>query len=344
MFNVIRCSPTVSDKRSSPRCAAGRPHLRTRIINVALVDVRKQNGERRMSFEQGMMQDLADVVIFDRWRAQRLQLQSEDHLHDVPHVSSLLLIRSEIVLAAPMIATVTCLANSLEADEAGDLEAGMLGHFVPLFSDTPGQSLNDLRRDHRFYSLVQAWQRLHGQLRLAKGLTLALSATADPACRRARVDVEAVADAWRRAARLCHDLHAKTVAKLKADGVTADTYDESAVMALLDDAAKGGAGCLDADGLISIPKRAERRLSTRVAVAFPVSVLTGDVSVSATAINASTTGLGLRLDAPLRAGENVTVRIPGGRLLSGAVIWSLRDKAGIKLATRLAADDAIFCK
>ncbi len=312
-----------------------------------LVDVRKQNGKRQMSFEQGLMQDLADVVIFDRWRAQRLQLQSDDDRHDVPHVSSLLLMRSEIVLAAPLIAAVTCLSNSLEADEARDVGArdvgaGVLRHLVPLVSDTPGQALNDLRRDHRFCSLVQAWQRLDSQLRLAKGLTLALSATADSSCRRARVDVEAVADAWRRAARLCHDLYAKTEVKLLADGVSSDTASEHEILALLDDAAKGGSACLDADGFISIPERAERRLSSRVSVSIHVNVLTVDACIPATVINASTTGLGLHLDAPLHVGDKITIQIPIGRLLSGTVIWCLRDKAGIKLATRLAADDVLL--
>jgi PilZ domain len=293
-----------------------------------------------MNFEQGILQELADVVMLDRWRSQRSN--GEDHFHNVPHVGSLLLIRSEIVQSASLIAAVTCLANLLEADEASDLEGSALGHFVTQLSDTIGHALDDLRRDHYFFSVVQAWQCLNGQLRLAKALTHALLETALPGSRRARVDIEAVADAWRRAAHLCHQLHAKTAAKLIAEGVSVDSKSDSTIMDLLEDAAIGGVGCLDADGFISIPERAERRFSTRVAVSLPVNIFARNTSFPATVVNASTTGFGLRLDTPLRVGDNITVQISDGRELIGTVMWSLRDKAGFKLASLLGADDPIF--
>lgn len=295
-----------------------------------------------MSFEQGILQDLADVVILDRWRSQRSKAGSDDQLSAVSHVSALLLIRSETLMSAPMISTVSCLANLLEAEKPSDVSMSLLGHFMPIGSDTIGQALSELRGDHRFFSLTQAWHHLDGQLRLATALTRALCAANTSEPRRSRVDVEAVADAWRRAARLCLVLHSKTANKLTADGVTTDIAAERSTLALLEDAANGGIGCLDADGLISIPERAERRLSTRAKVSVPVNICVHSINHSATITDASATGLGLWSDTPLAAGTSITVRMPDERELFGTIIWSLGNRAGIRLATNLLANDPIF--
>ena len=295
-----------------------------------------------MSFEQGMLRELADVVVFDRWRSQRSQARADESIHDVPHIHSLLLVRSEILLAAPLIATVSCLANLLETDATGGDTADILGHYVPDVSQAIRPALAALQADNRFFSLIGCWQRLDGQLRLANALTRALSASARSSVERPHIDAEAVADAWRRVARLCLDIHAKIEAKLNADGVSIDNDGDIAALALFEDAARGGTGCLDASGLVSIAQHAERRQSKRIKVSIAANIVADGTNHPATIVDASETGIGLRSDAPLKVGEPISVQLPNGRNLEGAVVWGLRDRAGMRLEVRLSVDDAIF--
>ncbi len=114
------------------------------------------------------------------------------------------------------------------------------------------------------------------------------------------------------------------------------------VALLLKSARDGGMPCLDADGRLATPEWLQRRGRQRWAVRFCVDVVSDRSADVATALDISTTGIGIACFGSFRRGDHVTMRVPDGRVLQGVIAWRHLRRAGIKLDQPLEPSDPLL--
>lgn len=105
--------------------------------------------------------------------------------------------------------------------------------------------------------------------------------------------------------------------------------DESdALVAVLKEAAAGGAPLCGPDGAFMMPAWVEQRQSPRSGIACNARLVDGADEAAINITDVSTGGLGIETSKRLREGEIVTIDL-GQVVLPGRVVWCARGRAGI---------------
>ena len=120
--------------------------------------------------------------------------------------------------------------------------------------------------------------------------------------------------------------------------------DGRALIAFLDEAAKGDARRVSVGGEIALPRLRQRRSSPRAAVRHACALLLPGGRVAAAIEDVSRNGLGLRCREKLREGQEVVVELDGGRKLTGVVARVQGEQAGLKLSGPLPSNDPLFAR
>lgn len=124
---------------------------------------------------------------------------------------------------------------------------------------------------------------------------------------------------WRRiavSARDCLRLLQEPTAR-RLDGVFAQ--DAKVLQAFLQEAADGGHTRFDALGAFQPPALRQRRQSARLDLKLPCEIVYGGGVAGGEIMNISATGMGLRCQAGIAAGQEIGVRLPDGRTLAAKV-------------------------
>lgn len=100
---------------------------------------------------------------------------------------------------------------------------------------------------------------------------------------------------------------------------------------LLLDVIKGGFPCVDEEGTVKLPDLPQRRTSMRPNVHLPCEIEYHGKTYPAVVKDISSGGIGLERAPTLMAHNVVVVEFENGTCLSGMVVWSKGDRAGIKL-------------
>ncbi len=100
---------------------------------------------------------------------------------------------------------------------------------------------------------------------------------------------------------------------------------------LLLDVIKGGHPCVDEDGTVKLPDLPQRRTSMRPNVHLPCMLEYHGKTYPAVVKDISSGGIGLERAPTLMPHNVAVVEFENGTCLSGMVVWSKGDRAGIKL-------------
>ena len=111
---------------------------------------------------------------------------------------------------------------------------------------------------------------------------------------------------------------------------------------LLERASEGEAPCLDAQGQPSLPDMPQRRRSSRKSIGQNCILLHDGAQYPVFARDVSAGGLGLERTPPMRAGDNVTIKLDNGRCFGASVAWQRGPAAGLKFSADLSPNDPLL--
>jgi len=110
---------------------------------------------------------------------------------------------------------------------------------------------------------------------------------------------------------------------------------------VLQRASSGGRPCLDTDGSISLPRLPERRRAPRRSMLQTATVSAGNARFTAFVRDVSVGGLRLSRMSTLPVGQDLVVELESGRLLTGSIVWSKGDQAGVRFDRELLPTDPL---
>jgi hypothetical protein len=104
----------------------------------------------------------------------------------------------------------------------------------------------------------------------------------------------------------------------------------------------GGTPCIRSDGQVIIPSWLDKRRDRRIPVGVSVMIAGPSGRLRATLNDMSPAGLGLGACPSFPVGTVISVELPNGRTLAGAVAWTHGGHVGLRLDTPLLETDPIF--
>lgn len=104
----------------------------------------------------------------------------------------------------------------------------------------------------------------------------------------------------------------------------------------------GDAPCVRGDGRLILPGKMDERREQRIKIGARVRISSAGLNAFATLQDISSSGMGLAFAPPLTVGAHVTATQSDGRQLSGRVVWSERDRAGIRFEHPLPPTDPLL--
>ncbi len=292
-----------------------------------------------MTFEDGLLQDLAQAAAFGRW-------QGGDTTSAAPrrmapdNLRQLALMRSELLQVGAVASIVASAANRKFRIPASASALDEFETFRPAFAGAGVARAEHLAALAEFFTLAQLWQLLTAQLSFAVALTSGVLRSGT-----ARQDLDAdeiVADAWQRVLKAMLSLHTHIAAVMADEGLVCDRDVEGPALGLLQAASLGEWPCFDATGRLSVAGWAERRVAVRRAVTMPIAIELAGRRHPALLRDVSGGGLGAELDVLIPERSNVVIHCGGGRSLTGQVGWAKGRRIGIALAVRLSDDDPLL--
>lgn len=111
---------------------------------------------------------------------------------------------------------------------------------------------------------------------------------------------------------------------------------------LLQDAARGGSPCLDANGKIALPDLPQRRQSARRTICQPCTITYNRTTVEAFVRDVAPGGFGLERAPQMAPKSLVLIELPSGRRFTGVVAWSKGSTAGIRFSRTLLPNDPLL--
>lgn len=287
---------------------------------------------------QSVIAEIADLEAFEQWRSFRRETD-EANSANVRLVTS---VRTEMLNVSVLTAVTSGIANAMEQPSGIRVQAQLLAVYAPSHTSFFHQSVEPLLQSILPVEDGARLQSYLARLDLASRLTATFSAQGPFASK--SPDPELLADAWRRTA-----ADAVTVIEIMTDvlgrAVAQSRQDESTrarVQSLLRMAAAGNSPCLDTSGRISIPGWAERRHERRRSIDLPARATFGSHVQEVRIRDLSPTGLGLECSVAIPEDAFITLHINGDRCLTGRVVWSSEERAGIELSERLSAQDPLL--
>jgi hypothetical protein len=104
----------------------------------------------------------------------------------------------------------------------------------------------------------------------------------------------------------------------------------------------GGTPCIRSDGQVIVPSWLDKRRDRRIPVGVSVMIAGPSGRLRATLDDMSTAGLGLGSCPSFPVGTGLSVELPNGRALAGAVAWTHGGHIGLRLDKPLSEKDPIF--
>lgn len=283
----------------------------------------------------GFLELVAELAQHERRTLSPLPDPAMPSLDQLPRRHAVQLL-AEILNAAPMIATCTSIANALEKPSPR-VERQSIAVFAPVERAYFQTLLEQLLASEAPLDVCAAVQDYHTRLSLAvrmSNTSASLTGTASMG-----VDIEILADCWRRTAHAAMDAIAaidRVVGSRNSHCVTRPAT------ALLSAAEAGGEPCLEPDGRVTIPGYAERRRDVRRPLQLAATVQIGHRSMPVMICDASRSGLGLQCNNDARQGDPIMLRRPNERPLSGVVAWATETRIGVRLSQPLETTDPLL--
>lgn len=252
----------------------------------------------------------------------------------------LLISMNELDGVSRLVAVTGSIANALAANASQAPARTNLSAFLPAVLKTvPAlQTLPDLP-----VATVSAIQALDAGLDALKKMTTAF-ANGYGEAGRAGLNIETIADGWRRLASL-----AITVREDLSEIAFPETLDAMRPFAkgidrMLSATAAGLSPCVADDGQIEIPGLAERRRSPRFATGWRIKVIHNGKACDAILADLSAGGAGLNGLTNCRLGDSLELKLSADRKLNAVVKWVSRDRCGAGFIVRLTEDDPLLIK
>ncbi len=284
--------------------------------------------------------ELADYEAFERFRTSRPHLPTAERRPLRVAIS----LKGELLNAAVLIAAAASLVNAIERGGERQPAARALSVFVPGPSASVAGAIERLLAEDIDIAICQHLQTYTARLSLAQRMSAAFAEEPTTSTTgNAHVDAEILADAWRRT---CAAARAAIKALDAIDALmgSTPTHAETRVLDLLTRAEAGGTPCLDPEGRITIPGWAERRREPRQEMRQSATATFGAATVPVVIRDASNSGLGIELPREAQGGERLTLKLPGGREITGEIAWADGQRAGLKLDRILAANDPLLAR
>lgn len=289
---------------------------------------------------------------FDRFVSDLVAHESDNApapaLGGIPAITNetriLLQLRDDILRTGLLIAVTSGIANALESGQP-KISPYLLEVYAPSDSPFVRTLVDALLITAVPLDVSRSIQSFTARLTLAQRMgsafgSLAPAQTGAPST----VDVEVLADAWRRAAAAAVEAVGALNAALRGVDPSNALVPSAmkATLNLLYEAKLGEPVCIDPQGRISIPGWAERRSEKRTTLGLEAAAIVGKLLYRVTIRDASTTGLGLAGAIEGEPGAKALIKLPGNRQLSGRIAWNDGRRSGIELDERLDVTDPLL--
>ena len=279
---------------------------------------------------QGLLAELAQIEV--RAVASSEGQPELGNNHKTARLATQLL--SELLNTAPLITVATAIANAVEAGHPR-LHRRAIAVYAPVQTPSFQKLVERLLDTETSLDICAAVQNHCARLSLAVRMCRAGD---DGVIAVPEVDIEILADAWRRAAGAATDA-------IEALSALAKALPEDRLLpalSLLQLAKSGETPCIDADGRVTIPGWAERRREKRRSVHLAAIAQIGRQVVPAMIRDVSPSGIGLQCTYQAAPEERIIVRLPGDRQMAGTVTWSDGQRIGVMLDQRLEVGDPLL--
>lgn len=240
----------------------------------------------------------------------------------------------ELLNAAPLVTVATAIANAVEAGHTR-LQRRAIAIYAPVRTASPHKLVERMLDTDADLDVCSTLQNYCARLSFAVRMSRAGD---DGIITVPEVDIEILADAWRRAAGAATD----AIEALAAIAKASPDSRLLPALSLLQLAESGETPCIEADGRVTIPGWAERRREKRVSVQLAATAQIGRQIVPAMIRDVSPSGLGLQCTYQGAPEERITVRLPGDRQMSGTIAWADGQRIGMMLDQRLEAGDPLL--
>ena len=240
-------------------------------------------------------------------------------------------------LCVPMLVT-SSLINRLARERHDDAVTAGLANYASIQVDVLPPVFEQLIEERRFLTAAMLISELQARIGLARGMTLTFAAQgADGA---GLVQLDALADAWRRACASAGEVI--RMALHYSELPDPENRRLLKMLAWLSLAAEGQAPCIDREGELNVPGWAERRDSPRVVVNKSIRLCVDGHDFACTLVDVSETGFKIAGLSGLAAGDDVIVKLTPRQHCAARVAWARGDSAGLKSRDRLSPEDPIF--
>ncbi len=198
--------------------------------------------------------------------------------------------------------------------------------FMPINQNRLAELSRQLSGDHAEFQLSQAVHSLRVQLHITVTLT---NATSDLAATD-RYAYEPMIDAWRRLAGTCYVVIVLVEGALERDGGPNTRSSTQPLLQLLKDVSAGQHPCVQPDGIVSVPHRAERRSATRRSIRQTISVR-GTHGVQSTELfDVSSRGAMISTLDALVIEDQIALSTHDGKQIMATIVWDDGERMGIQ--------------
>jgi hypothetical protein len=157
-----------------------------------------------------------------------------------------------------------------------------------------------------------------------------------------RKAVAQAAERWRRVSREAVEVLKAINAVMSRRLPPRYAEDERALVAFLEEAARGDTRGVSVFGELTAPRLRQRRRTPRISSRVSCRLILPGGQTRAEIEDVSRNGIGLICTAPAREGEAAVVELPDGRRLTAVVARRNDDHVGLKLSTALSSNDPLF--
>jgi hypothetical protein len=120
------------------------------------------------------------------------------------------------------------------------------------------------------------------------------------------------------------------------------TSNSKVLIEVLQNVARGGSPCIDANGKIALPDLPQKRQSARRTICQPCTITYNRTTAQAFVRDVSPGGFGLERVPQLTPKSLVLVELPSGRRFTGVVAWCKGSTAGVRFSRALLPNDPLL--
>ena len=254
-------------------------------------------------------------------------------------------ILTEIEEASVLIAITASIAGALAQQRHTELTVQHLTSYMPSSPELYRRHIDNVLMAALAPSIVLPIQAYHARLSYALRLTRAI-ADAGPAPTNAirTSELEKVEDAWRHVCGTALGAIATLRETLAAVRYSRPPVNNEHAEALLRSAKAGGCPCIAEDGKVRMPRWAESRAHTRHVTEIKALAHLPGASHMVVIENASRTGLGLSGVRDIAPGTRVAIDLEDGQRLTGKIMWTRSERAGVHLEDMLPAGHQLLAE